>query len=75
MLFHQSTANGPQDESVAQQKIEATSENDAVSNHSNGNTACIQRNEDKIDKGSDAQVSVSDLMFETLKQWMVPGLA
>ncbi|KAL5538107.1 hypothetical protein UlMin_045295 [Ulmus minor] len=50
-----STANGPQDESVAQQTIEGTSENDAASNHSNANLACPQRNEEQMDKGSDAQ--------------------
>lgn len=52
-----SAANGPQDESVAQDKVEATCENDAASNHSNGNTSCIQRNEENTDKGSDAQSS------------------
>ncbi|KAJ0045723.1 hypothetical protein Pint_05171 [Pistacia integerrima] len=49
--------NVDQDESVGQQKIEATSENDAASNHSSGHVACIQRNEECIEKGSDAQVS------------------
>ncbi|PON83671.1 Two-component response regulator [Trema orientale] len=52
-----STANGPQDESVAQQKGEATSENDPASNHSNGYVHSIERNEENIDKGSDAQSS------------------
>lgn len=67
ILVPQSAANGPQDESVAQDKVEATCENDAASNHSNGNTSCIQRNEENIDKGSDAQVSISSFMFEPEK--------
>ncbi|KAA8540095.1 hypothetical protein F0562_026787 [Nyssa sinensis] len=56
---HASTAgeHGPQDESVAQQKIEATAENNAASNHSSGYMACIQRNRECIEKGSDAQSS------------------
>ncbi|CAI8598624.1 unnamed protein product [Vicia faba] len=57
----QSTAttgiNGPQDESDAQQKVEATAENNAASNRSSGDAACIQRNKDLIEKGSDAQSS------------------
>lgn len=58
LLFYQSAANRPQDESVAQEKVEATSENDTANNHSNGYVACVQRNMENIDKGSDAQVSV-----------------
>ncbi|XP_004502761.1 two-component response regulator-like APRR5 isoform X2 [Cicer arietinum] len=49
--------NGPQDESDAQQKVEATAENNAASNHSGGGAACIQRNKELIEKGSDAQSS------------------
>ncbi|KAA8521108.1 hypothetical protein F0562_011739 [Nyssa sinensis] len=49
--------NGPQDESVAQQKVEATAENNAASNQSSGYMACIQRNRERIEKGSDAQSS------------------
>ncbi|KAL9312799.1 hypothetical protein ACSQ67_018251 [Phaseolus vulgaris] len=49
--------NGPQDESVAQQKIEATAENNAASNRSSGDAACIQINMELIEKGSDAQSS------------------
>nr|KYP38611.1 Two-component response regulator-like PRR95 [Cajanus cajan] len=49
--------NGPQDESVAQQKVEATAENNAASNRSSGDAACIQRNKELIEKGSDAQSS------------------
>ena len=62
-IFCQSTTgiNGLQDESVAQQKVEATAENNAASNRSSGDAACIQRNIELIEKGSDAQVSVPDL--------------
>lgn len=49
--------NGPQDESDTQQKFEATAENNAASNRSGGDAACIQRNKDLIEKGSDAQSS------------------
>ncbi|KAH1112734.1 hypothetical protein AAZX31_04G209300 [Glycine max] len=49
--------NGLQDESVAQQKVEATAENNAASNRSSGDAACIQRNIELIEKGSDAQSS------------------
>ncbi|XP_031257482.1 two-component response regulator-like APRR5 isoform X2 [Pistacia vera] len=56
--------NVDQDESVGQQKIEATSENDAASNHSSGHVACIQRNEECIEKGSDAQSSCTKPDFE-----------
>ncbi|KAK7410767.1 hypothetical protein VNO78_01846 [Psophocarpus tetragonolobus] len=49
--------NGPQDESVAQQKVEATAENNAAGNHSSGDAACIQRNMELIEKESDAQSS------------------
>ncbi|KAL3846066.1 hypothetical protein ACJIZ3_003469 [Penstemon smallii] len=48
---------GPPDESVAQQKDEAIAENNAVSNHSSGYMACIQRNRECIEKGSDDQSS------------------
>ncbi|XP_057507156.1 two-component response regulator-like APRR5 [Actinidia eriantha] len=49
--------HGPQDESVAQQKAEATAENNATSNHSSGFMACVERNRECIEKGSDAQSS------------------
>ncbi|XP_073144579.1 two-component response regulator-like APRR5 [Henckelia pumila] len=52
-----SAGNDVPDESVTQQKIEATTENKANSNHSSGFMACIQRNRECIDKGSDAQSS------------------
>ncbi|KAL2527561.1 pseudo-response regulator 5 [Abeliophyllum distichum] len=45
------------DESVEQRKAEATAENNAVSNHSSSSMACIQRNRESIEKGSDAQSS------------------
>lgn len=61
LLYQQSAAtagiNGPQDESDTQQKFEATAENNAASNRSGGDAACIQRNKDLIEKGSDAQSS------------------
>ncbi|KAF7816622.1 two-component response regulator-like APRR5 isoform X1 [Senna tora] len=47
--------NGPLDESVAQQKVEATAENNAAS-PSSGDAACIQKNKELIEKGSDAQL-------------------
>ncbi|KAH7538323.1 hypothetical protein FEM48_Zijuj03G0187400 [Ziziphus jujuba var. spinosa] len=56
-LWQHSAVNGPKGDSVAQEKVEATSENDAASNHSNGYVACVQRNDENIDKGSDAQSS------------------
>jgi pseudo-response regulator 5 len=49
---------GPPDESVAQQKVEATAENNAISNYSSDYMACIQRNRECIEKGTDAQVIV-----------------
>ncbi|XP_052187474.1 two-component response regulator-like APRR9 [Diospyros lotus] len=52
-----SGGHGPQDGSVAQQKVEATAENNAASNHSSGSMACIQRNRECIEKGTDAQSS------------------
>ncbi|KAJ8536958.1 hypothetical protein K7X08_035359 [Anisodus acutangulus] len=51
------SSQGPPDESVAQQKVEATAENNACSNHSSGYKACVQRNRECIEKGSDAQSS------------------
>ena len=60
MLLNQSSrgGHGPQDESVAQQKAEATAENNATSNHSSGFMACVERNRECIEKGSDAQVEI-----------------
>ncbi|KAG6417346.1 hypothetical protein SASPL_119500 [Salvia splendens] len=48
---------GPPDESVAQEKDEATAENNDTSNHSSGYMSCVQRNKEGIEKGSDAQSS------------------
>ncbi|XP_047963515.1 two-component response regulator-like APRR5 isoform X2 [Salvia hispanica] len=74
---------GPPDESVAQQKIEATAENNgtsnqssqqkieataennATSNHSSGYMACVQRNRECIEKGTDAQSSCTKPELET----------
>ncbi|KAG6650404.1 hypothetical protein CIPAW_06G041200 [Carya illinoinensis] len=49
--------NNPQDESVAQEKAGATSENNAASNCSNVRMACGQENNELIEKGSDSQSS------------------
>lgn len=49
--------NGHQEESDAQQKVEATAENNATSNRSSGYMACIKQNRECIEKGSDAQSS------------------
>lgn len=40
------------------QKVEATAENNASSNHSSGYMACVERDKELIEKGSDAQVSI-----------------
>lgn len=42
--------------SVAEEKDEATDENNAVSNHSSGYISSGQRTKQCIEKGSDAQV-------------------
>ncbi|XWS61421.1 hypothetical protein CRYUN_Cryun07bG0124500 [Craigia yunnanensis] len=49
--------NTPEDESVGQEKVEATSENNAASNHSSACLAGVQRNKEQSEKGSDAQGS------------------
>ncbi|XWS38060.1 hypothetical protein CRYUN_Cryun19dG0098500 [Craigia yunnanensis] len=49
--------NSSQDESVGQKRVEATAENNAASNHSSGCLACVQRNKEQTEKGSDAQSS------------------
>ncbi|PRQ60581.1 putative response regulator and transcription factor RR-A-type family [Rosa chinensis] len=56
--------NIPQDESVGQEKIEGTSDNDAASNHSSGYVACAQRNKEDIEKGTDSQSSCTRPDFE-----------
>lgn len=40
------------------QKVEATAENNATSCHSSGYMACVERDRELIEKGSDAQVSI-----------------
>ncbi|XP_057951285.1 two-component response regulator-like APRR9 [Malania oleifera] len=65
-----SGGNGPQDESVAEQKVEATAENNAGSNHSSGYKACIQRNKECIEKGSDAQSSCTKPDMEAESAYM-----
>lgn len=55
---------GPQDESVAQRKLEATAENDATSDHSSSSKACAARQDQSIKKGSDAQSSCGQLHLE-----------
>lgn len=44
------------DESVAQQKAEATAENNSISNCSSDYMACVLKNRECFEKGSDAQV-------------------
>ncbi|CAK7324302.1 unnamed protein product [Dovyalis caffra] len=53
----QSSLAGAQEESVGQDKVEATSENNAASNHSIGEMASIQRSKEQAEKGSDSQSS------------------
>lgn len=48
---------GPQDESVGQEKLEATAENNAASDHSSSSKTCAPRQELCNKKGSDAQSS------------------
>ncbi|KAL5805325.1 hypothetical protein ACOSQ3_032125 [Xanthoceras sorbifolium] len=57
--------NIAQDESVGQKKIDASSENDAAaSNHSSGYMACVQRDEECNEKGSDSLSSCTKPDFE-----------
>ncbi|KAE8719674.1 Two-component response regulator-like APRR3 [Hibiscus syriacus] len=49
--------NSPRDESVGQKTVEASSENDAASNHSIGCLAAVRKNKEQTEKGSDAQSS------------------
>ncbi|XP_022722776.1 two-component response regulator-like APRR5 [Durio zibethinus] len=49
--------NTPHDESIGQKNVEATSENNAASNHSCGCLAGVQRNKEQAEKGSDAESS------------------
>ncbi|WOG97014.1 hypothetical protein DCAR_0416353 [Daucus carota subsp. sativus] len=61
-----SASETPQATSDAQHKVEATAENNAPSNHSSGYEACIKRDRECIEKGSDAQSSCAkpDLQAE-----------
>nr|GLL38849.1 two-component response regulator-like APRR5 [Ipomoea trifida] len=59
------SGQGPGDESMAQLKVEATAENNGFSNHSSGYKACIERNRECIEKGSDAQSSCTKPEMET----------
>ncbi|KAL1820048.1 hypothetical protein ACET3Z_014917 [Daucus carota] len=61
-----SASETPQATSDAQQKVEATAENNAPSSHSSGYEACIKRDRECIEKGSDAQSSCAkpDLQAE-----------
>ncbi|XAR71576.1 hypothetical protein NMG60_11017916 [Bertholletia excelsa] len=52
-----SCGHGLQNESVAQQNVEATAENNTTSNHSSGYMSSIERNKECIEKGSDEQSS------------------
>lgn len=58
---------GPQDESVAQEKLEATAENNSTSDHSSSSKTCTLGQELINKKGSDAQVRnlflVRNLLF------------
>ncbi|KAM7467629.1 hypothetical protein LguiB_015191 [Lonicera macranthoides] len=56
-----SGGNGTREESDVQQKVEATAENNATSNHSSGYMACLKRNRECIEKGSDAQSSCTKM--------------
>ncbi|KAL7108153.1 hypothetical protein ACP275_06G097500 [Erythranthe tilingii] len=48
---------GPPEETVAQQKLEATAENNDISNNSSHYMTCIKKNKECIEKGSDTQSS------------------
>ncbi|KAL2556300.1 pseudo-response regulator 5 [Forsythia ovata] len=67
----------PPDESIAQEKVEATAENNAVSNYSSDYMACIQANRECIEKGSDAQSSCTKPEVDTEGADMghAPGLS
>lgn len=62
-LFY-SQSNGvrqaAQDGNLAHQTLDATSENNATSNHSSAYIAHLQKNKECSEKGSVAQVSVSN---------------
>ncbi|EYU19697.1 hypothetical protein MIMGU_mgv1a003461mg [Erythranthe guttata] len=48
---------GPPEETGAQQKLEATAENNDISNNSSHYMTCIKKNKECIEKGSDTQSS------------------
>ncbi|KAK4787036.1 hypothetical protein SAY86_010869 [Trapa natans] len=52
-----SRADGGQSDNVESQKVEATAENNAASNHSSGYMACLDRDKEFIEKGSGSQSS------------------
>lgn len=63
---------GPQDESIGQQKLEATAENNATSDHSSSSKACAARPVQCIKKGSDAQSSCGQPDLEVESADIVP---
>ncbi|KAK8690475.1 hypothetical protein V6N13_074008 [Hibiscus sabdariffa] len=62
--------NSPRDESIGQKKVEASSGNDAASNHSIGCLAGVQNNKEQTEKGSDAQSSCTkpDMEAESIQK-------
>ncbi|KAI3417844.1 uncharacterized protein J3R85_014105 [Psidium guajava] len=71
------SASGREDETNALQKVEATAENNASSNHSSGYMACVERGKELIEKGSDAQSSCTkpDLEAEITEIEQVPDFS
>ncbi|KAL3524472.1 hypothetical protein ACH5RR_017306 [Cinchona calisaya] len=68
---------GLPDESVAHQEVEATAENNAISNYSSDYMACVQKNQECFGKGSDAQSSCTkpELDAEVPEMECMHGLA
>ncbi|KAF8379819.1 hypothetical protein HHK36_029268 [Tetracentron sinense] len=62
--------HGPQDGSPAQQKVEATSENNAASNNSSDYVTSTQKNNECSEKGSDAQSSSTKPDLEAESAYM-----
>ncbi|XP_030532307.1 two-component response regulator-like APRR9 [Rhodamnia argentea] len=71
------SGSGREDETNALQKVEATAENNASSNHSSGYMACVERDKELIEKGSDAQSSCTkpDLEAEITETEQVPDFS
>ncbi|KAK3445712.1 hypothetical protein EUGRSUZ_A01405 [Eucalyptus grandis] len=71
------SASGQEDETNALQKVEATAENNATSNQSSGYMACVERDKELIEKGSDAQSSCTkpDLEAEVTEIEQVPDFS